>query len=130
MAKIPKPLSGLADILELGIGLIIWVAYKGRGVWKTITVLHKMPLYMLIYYKIFLNVYLSIVHSLLFSADLTLYSEKNGLLLIQTFFCWIILTKILLVPPKYEIIMVLSNYSFFNIIIAILELSLMSIYCS
>ena len=33
-------------------GLIIWVAEKGKGVVKTFTVMHKMPRYLLIYYKI------------------------------------------------------------------------------
>ena len=38
--------------LELRKGLIIWAPKKQRGVWKTFTVLHKMPRYLLIYYKI------------------------------------------------------------------------------
>ena len=44
-------------MIELRRGLIIWVAKKGRGIWKTFTVMHKMPhfvvpCYLLIYYKI------------------------------------------------------------------------------
>ena len=42
----------MAEILQLRKGLIIWVAFKGRGFSITFTVLHKMPHYFMIYYKI------------------------------------------------------------------------------
>ena len=40
----------MAEVLELGKGLIIWVAKKGRVVWKT--VLQKMRRYLLIYHNV------------------------------------------------------------------------------
>ena len=41
------------DILDVRKGLIIWVAYKGRGLTKTFTLVHKMSRYLLIYYEIY-----------------------------------------------------------------------------
>ena len=48
----PNPLSWSAEILEVRVGIIIWVEYKGMEVVKTFTVVHKMPRYLLINHKI------------------------------------------------------------------------------
>ena len=45
-------LSWLAEILELRKGLIICLAYKGRGVWKKFGVFHNSTQQLFLYYKI------------------------------------------------------------------------------
>ena len=48
----------MGDSLKVRKGVVIWVLYKGRGVVKTFTAVHKMPRYLLIYSKIsFDNIY-------------------------------------------------------------------------
>ena len=57
------------------IGIIIWVAWKGRGVWKTFTVMQKMLRYLLIYNEIsFLYIYLYLEIGLL---DKFQYCDSN-----------------------------------------------------
>ena len=51
-AKILSTLSWLAENLELNEGLIIWVALKGRGVWKTFGELHNSMRQLFNYFKI------------------------------------------------------------------------------
>ena len=83
-------------------GLIIRVAWKKKGVWNTFAVVHHLTRQLILYYKI------SFVER---RVQFWMILYDHILVLVSI---WINSTKILLVPPKGELTMVLSNFSFFQ----------------